>query len=358
MTDATVSSGSARSVPPESWTPGDWVGQPTGPARTAPDPVNAPMIRHWLQAMLFLDDQRLTLRYGESSTAEVAPLTMLQVWAHHDRRYPEPAGAASNVTRFEQELERAGFTGVLGVASDQQYARLVRVGERLTMQGSIHKISELKQTSLGPGRFITFRYEYRDEDSRSVGTIDMTSLRYRPAATDGADGPASERPVMVPDADIASRPAAASFPELAGAAPRPGIAFPDAVVPVTSTTVVAGALATRDFYPVHHDLEFAWRSGSAGLVMSIMTSLGLAERALHGWLGSTAGLRSVRLRLGSPCHPGDVLTFSGSVQAPGAAGQPDEASKSLLTVDVTAATARGTHLSAVVSLARETGGGY
>jgi acyl dehydratase len=311
------------------------------------------MIRHWLQAMLFLDDQQRALGYGPASTAEVAPLTMLQVWTHHDRRYPEPAGTATNVTRFEHELENAGFTGVLGVSSDQHYARLVRVGERLTMHGTIHKISEVKQTSLGPGRFVTFRYEYRDEDSRSVGTIDMTSLRYQPAARHQARGPDSGPPVSITDSAVPASPAAASFPALAGAMPGLGTAFPEAVVPVTATTVVAGALATRDFYPVHHDLEFAWRSGSAGLVMSIMTSLGLTERVLHGWLGSTAGLRSVRLRLGSPCHPGDVLTFSGSVRDPEAARQPDDAGGSLLTVDVTAATARGTHLSAVVSLAAD-----
>jgi hypothetical protein len=82
-----------------------------------------------------------------------------------------------------------------------------------------------------------------------------------------------------------------------------------------------------------------------------MTSLGLTERVLHGWLGSTAGLRSVRLRLGSPCHPGDVLTFSGSVRGPDGTQPPDGADDSLLTLDVTAATAHGTHLSAVVSVA-------
>ena len=36
-------------------------------------------------------------------------------------------------------------------------------------------------------------------------------------------------------------------------------------LPVTSTVIVAGAIASRDFMPVHHDTAYAQGRGSPGM---------------------------------------------------------------------------------------------
>ncbi len=60
-----------------------YVGRPMGPPSVAPDPVNVPMIRHWVDALddqnpVYLDEAfAKTTRHG----GLVAPPAMLQVWA-------------------------------------------------------------------------------------------------------------------------------------------------------------------------------------------------------------------------------------------------------------------------------------
>ena len=52
----------------------------------------------------------------------------------------------------------------------------------------------------------------------------------------------------------------------------------DAITPmrieVTATVIVAGAIATRDFMPVHHDRDYANSQGSPDIFMNIMTDNG------------------------------------------------------------------------------------
>jgi uncharacterized protein len=93
---------------------------------------------------------------------------------------------------------------------------------------------------------------------------------------------------------------------------RPG-SLPELVLDVTPTLVVSTAIATRDFYPVHHDHEFALRSGSKDIFLNILTTTGLVQRYVTDWAGPSALVRAVSIRLGVPCYAGDTLTFSGEV---------------------------------------------
>ena len=68
-------------------------------------------------------------------------------------------------------------------------------------------------------------------------------------------------------------------------------------LPVTPTVVVSTAIATRDFYPVHHDRDFAVRSGSRDIFLNILTSTGLVARYVTDWAGPEA---AVRWRLDPP----------------------------------------------------------
>ena len=96
--------------------------------------------------------------------------------------------------------------------------------------------------------------------------------------------------------------------------PGPGPAeMPAMVVDVSATFVVASALATRDFTPVHHDRDLAIANGSSDIFVNILTDTGLVQRFVSQWAGPQALLRKTRLRLGVPCYAGDTLTFSGQV---------------------------------------------
>ncbi|HLJ98856.1 MAG TPA: OB-fold domain-containing protein [Streptosporangiaceae bacterium] len=96
--------------------------------------------------------------------------------------------------------------------------------------------------------------------------------------------------------------------------------LPPMAIAVTPTFVVASALATRDFYPVHHDRQFAIASGAKDLFVNILTTTGLVQRYAAEWGGPDALIKGIDLRLGVPCYAGDTLTFGGCA-APSADGE-------------------------------------
>lgn len=86
-------------------------------------------------------------------------------------------------------------------------------------------------------------------------------------------------------------------------------------IAITRGVVVATAIATRDYQDVHHDPDSAQASGNDDVFLNILTSNAYAERLVMEWAGPTARLAGLRLRLGLPCYPGDVLKLSGEVTA-------------------------------------------
>ena len=84
-------------------------------------------------------------------------------------------------------------------------------------------------------------------------------------------------------------------------------------VPVTTTLIVAGAIASRDYMPVHHDRDFANSQGSKDIFLNILTTNGLCVKFLHDWAGPEAMVKKLSIRLGVPAYPNDPLTFTGSV---------------------------------------------
>ena len=94
-----------------------------------------------------------------------------------------------------------------------------------------------------------------------------------------------------------------------------GDELPAMELDLTPTFVVAGAIATRDFMPVHHDRDYANAQGSPDIFMNILSSNAYCSRFLTDWAGSEAMLRRIAIRLGVPVHPGSTLTFTGVVTA-------------------------------------------
>lgn len=99
--------------------------------------------------------------------------------------------------------------------------------------------------------------------------------------------------------------------------------LPPLVVPLDRSYIVATALATRDYQPVHHDPDYARRGGSKDTFTNILTSQGLVARYVTQWAGPGAVLKRTAIRLGVSNYPGDTLVLRGEVTArrPGSAGE-------------------------------------
>lgn len=126
-----------------------------------------------------------------------------------------------------------------------------------------------------------------------------------------------------------------------------GSELPALDIPVTRTLVVAGAVASRDFEPVHHDHVVAEERGSPDIFVNILTTNGLIGRFVTDWAGPGVRLRRIDIRLGVPAYPGDTLRLAGEV-----AEVADHDGTRRLTVTVRATNARGDHARGTVEVER------
>ena len=130
----------------------------SGP-RAAPDAVNLPMIRHWVQAMG--DTNPVYTDAGAAARSVhggvVAPPAMTQVWTMRGLR---PAGGEDSgdpLGLISAALDEAGFTSVVATNSEQEYYRYLRLGEHVTVRSSLEGVTGPKRTALGEGWFVTTR---------------------------------------------------------------------------------------------------------------------------------------------------------------------------------------------------------
>jgi uncharacterized OB-fold protein/acyl dehydratase len=181
MSDSITERGGADAGEPFLGRLREFEGRSVGPPEPSDDPVNVPMIRHWVEAMgdtnpVYLDDEaaKATGRDGV-----VAPAVMLQVWSMKGLKSQGPR------TRNEQSalleiLDDAGFTSVVATNTDQEYLRELVPGDDLSTTSFIESVSEEKATGLGVGHFVTTRTEYRDHDGELVGSMMFRILKFKP----------------------------------------------------------------------------------------------------------------------------------------------------------------------------------
>ncbi|WP_329411563.1 OB-fold domain-containing protein [Streptomyces sp. NBC_00704] len=196
-------------------------GRPAAVAGVGRDPVNAPMIRHWCEAM------------GDANPAytgpdAIAPPTMLQAWIMGGLGGPGgpggPGGTHEGRARAYEELlsllDGAGCTAVVATDCEQEYARPLRPGDEVAFDTVIESVSSRKTTRLGAGYFVTTRTEVR-VGGALVGTHRFRILKYAPAGSSG-------RPQAGTAAAATGTAAAAPTP--AAATPAPAAAAPVAAV--------------------------------------------------------------------------------------------------------------------------------
>jgi uncharacterized OB-fold protein len=146
-------------------------GRPATVAGRGRDPVNAPMIRHWCEAM------------GDANPAyagpdAVAPPTMLQAWTMSGL-----SGRTGRTGAYDELLgllDAAGYTSVVATDCEQEYLRPLRPGDEIAFDAVIESVSERKETKLGAGYFVTTRMDVR-VGTDLAGTHRFRILKYAPA---------------------------------------------------------------------------------------------------------------------------------------------------------------------------------
>ena len=93
-----------------------------------------------------------------------------------------------------------------------------------------------------------------------------------------------------------------------------GDVLPELAYDVTATTVVLGALAMRDWRPMHHDYKFATeRNGVKDIFLNTPNQAQWFERFMTDWTGPYGRLGRMQFRMKSSVFPGDTMVFCGTV---------------------------------------------
>jgi hypothetical protein len=94
-----------------------------------------------------------------------------------------------------------------------------------------------------------------------------------------------------------------------------GAALPVLSVDVSATTVILGALASRDWRPMHHDRDFAQkRNGVRDIFMNTPNQAAWFERYLTDWTGPRGRLARVKFGMQDSVFVGDRMELSGVVE--------------------------------------------
>jgi len=301
----------------------------------AREEVNETMIRHWCEAMADYNPVYTDAAFAAQSVhgGIVAPPSMLDTWMlpgltprrHQLSETGEPVGMVPVL----EKLDAIGFTAIVATNTVHEYDRYLRPGDRLSVRSAVTDISPEKKTALGVGHFMTAATEFCDAQGRRVGRMEFRVLKFKPGTgsipaaedftaaaggdTDGLlpmnDDPESRLPRYCPP-PLNERDTTRRFDAV-----KVGDEIAAVAVPITATQIVAGAIASRDFEGVHHDLRIAKKRGSPDIFMNIMTSGGLTSRYVTEWAGPEAIVRNMKIRLGIPNFPGDTMTFTGQVNS-------------------------------------------
>lgn len=96
---------------------------------------------------------------------------------------------------------------------------------------------------------------------------------------------------------------------------RKGDTLPELAIEVTPTTVVLGALAARDWRPMHHDKDFAQeRNGTEHIFINTPHNAAYFERYLTDWTGPRGRLGHIQFKMRASVFPGDTMVFHGKVE--------------------------------------------
>lgn len=152
--------------------------------RAGRDPVNQPMIHHWVDAIgdrnpIYVDDEAAR---AAGHPGIVAPPAMIQVWTMgglgQGRSDDDP------LSKIMELFDEAGYVGVVATNCEQTYHRYLQPGEELTIHADITDVVGPKQTALGEGFFINQLITWTDGDGETVAEMNWRIMKFKPRAED------------------------------------------------------------------------------------------------------------------------------------------------------------------------------
>jgi uncharacterized protein len=272
---------------------------------------------------LFWDDKVA----DEVTGGLIAPPSTLSLWFRPHHWQPGKHTQRLPLQVHFDLKERLGLPEAIMSDSEVVFHEPVRPGDVISTSQVLRSLSEPKTTKLGTGRFWVIDVPYRNQDDVLVGIGTFTGFGYVRAESPGATTGAASDPPSPSRAPGRGEPADAAGPAraqrwTAGQVVLGDVAegdrLPELRYPVTATTVVLGALATRDWRPMHHDRDFAIeRNGARDIFLNTPNQQAWLERFVTDWTGPLGRLGRLLFRMRDSVYPGDEMALTGTVSVVG-----------------------------------------
>ena len=245
----------------------------------------------------------------------ILPLSTLSLWMRPHRWAPSATTEQVALQVHFDLKERLELPEAIMSDNTIAFHEPVRPGDVISHHQILQSVSDPKTTRLGSGRFWVIDVEYHNQHGALVGVESYTGFGYRRNDADPAGESQKSRPTgSPPPAEQDDGPRAK--PDPAHDQVRVGDILPELTHDVTATTVVLGALASRDWRPMHHDYRFATeRNGTRDIFLNTPNQLAWMERAITDWTGPKGRPGRISFRMHDPVFPGDRMTISAQVAA-------------------------------------------
>ena len=241
---------------------------------------------------LYWDDEVAAALTG----GPVAPPSMVSVWFRPHHWAPGRTEEALPLQVHFDLKERFGLPEAVMTDNTIEFHTPVRMGDVLRTHQVLRSVSDEKTTKLGTGRFWVIDVVYSNQDGELVAVESYTGFGYR------RGGRRRDQRRRCRNSCWATSRSATQLPALD--------------YEVTATTVVLGALATRDWRPMHHDKDFAvQRNGTQDIFLNTPNQAAWFERYLTDWTGPHGRLARVTFRMKGSVFPGDTMSLQGVVES-------------------------------------------
>jgi acyl dehydratase len=255
---------------------------------------------------LFWDDKVA----DELTGGPIAPPSTLSLWFRPHFWEPGQGSGGGRLplrTHFDLKAE-LGLPEAIMSDSQVVFHDPVRPGDVIGTREILRSISDPKTTKLGTGRFWVIDVEYRNHHDVLVGVETFTGFGYQRAEAPKPSPPAAAAATGAATGASQTDAGPVSWP------PTVGDELPVLRYDVTATTVVLGALATRDWRPMHHDVDFAVnRNGTRDIFLNTPNLQAWFERYVTDWTGPRGRPGRMRFRMLDSVFPREPMVLTGAV---------------------------------------------
>ncbi len=127
---------------------------------------------------------------------------------------------------------------------------------------------------------------------------------------------------------------------------KPGDAIKKITMDVPFEKVILDAAATQDFFPGHHNPEYAKNQGQKTIYLNTMAIEGFIDRVATDWAGPHTFIRMRQMQMKSSIYAGDTMSGEGEVKK----CYQDEQGRHLVDVSILISTQDGPRVPATMTL--------